>query len=481
MRYAENLARGKGFVYNTNEYVEGFSNPLWVFLLSIPSALSASYQNAGFSLLWTAKALSYLFFLGSLRVLYILTCEVYATHAYRKTIAVLVLSAAVSSAPLVAWSVSGLETTLCMFSYTYMSLIAYRIIRQASPEAANYIVMGLVIGISIVIRPETPLYSVFVLIVLFRYPHTRTNLFRFVLPVILIIGAAIILWRVSTFDEILPNTFYAKSNVGLRGHVLGIKYFLGGVGIVFGMFLIFIAYFIFSRIDTAIRKLFFAFSSATALFIFFSGGDWMPAYRFFIPILPLCFLSIVMAFIQFFSYLSNLRTLPRLSRVQFAVFVFAIFSANAFGGRMMIRNQISVMQTGFSVITGHTCPSHAEVVEWLSQHAPEQLSVATGEAGFIGYSIPSMRLIDLGQLNDKHLAKDKYAGRPFDVEYVLSKDPDYIILYRIDSVDERESANPNGDFSPKILADKHFKRTFHLEHKTSYLYIWARNPSIVSK
>jgi len=32
-RYLENLATGHGLVYNPGEHVEGFSNPLWIFLL----------------------------------------------------------------------------------------------------------------------------------------------------------------------------------------------------------------------------------------------------------------------------------------------------------------------------------------------------------------------------------------------------------------------------------------------------------------
>lgn len=36
-RYAENLASGYGLVFNKGEWVEGFSNPTWVFILSLIS------------------------------------------------------------------------------------------------------------------------------------------------------------------------------------------------------------------------------------------------------------------------------------------------------------------------------------------------------------------------------------------------------------------------------------------------------------
>ena len=41
-RYAENLAVGHGPVWNTGERVEGYTNFLWVLLLSLPAALDAS-------------------------------------------------------------------------------------------------------------------------------------------------------------------------------------------------------------------------------------------------------------------------------------------------------------------------------------------------------------------------------------------------------------------------------------------------------
>ncbi|MCE7959156.1 MAG: hypothetical protein DYH06_14645, partial [Acidobacteria bacterium ACB2] len=47
MRYARNLARGEGLVFNPGERVEGFSNPLWVgamavvHLLPLPARLAS--------------------------------------------------------------------------------------------------------------------------------------------------------------------------------------------------------------------------------------------------------------------------------------------------------------------------------------------------------------------------------------------------------------------------------------------------------
>src|SRR5205809_3666354 len=61
-RYAENLAAGKGFVYNDGEFVEGSTAPLFVLLLSvlhfagfaIPQSSLAISLAATFGLLYVA-------------------------------------------------------------------------------------------------------------------------------------------------------------------------------------------------------------------------------------------------------------------------------------------------------------------------------------------------------------------------------------------------------------------------------------------
>lgn len=53
LQYARNLAEGRGLVFNPGERVEGFSNPLWVFLLSAFGAAGAPWvatmKTMGFS------------------------------------------------------------------------------------------------------------------------------------------------------------------------------------------------------------------------------------------------------------------------------------------------------------------------------------------------------------------------------------------------------------------------------------------------
>jgi len=56
-RYAHNLIEGQGLVFNTGEYVEGFTNLLWTLMMTVPEALGlplhlfAAFLGVAFGLL----------------------------------------------------------------------------------------------------------------------------------------------------------------------------------------------------------------------------------------------------------------------------------------------------------------------------------------------------------------------------------------------------------------------------------------------
>ncbi|MCX5752617.1 MAG: hypothetical protein NTW97_03090, partial [Candidatus Krumholzibacteria bacterium] len=59
LRYARNVLRGEGFVFNPGERVEGYSNFLWLLIVVFAGKL-------GFPLVGAARTLSLLFSLGTL-------------------------------------------------------------------------------------------------------------------------------------------------------------------------------------------------------------------------------------------------------------------------------------------------------------------------------------------------------------------------------------------------------------------------------
>ncbi|NOY06979.1 MAG: hypothetical protein GXO82_10200, partial [Chlorobi bacterium] len=118
LRVVENVAHGRGFVYNPGEFVEGYSNWLWVVLLSVPAVLSISQPATEFGLLWAAKILSYVFALGTISLTYFLARRLFSRSSLKDVFAWVAVLALVSCAPFVLWAMSGMETLACAFFFT---------------------------------------------------------------------------------------------------------------------------------------------------------------------------------------------------------------------------------------------------------------------------------------------------------------------------------------------------------------------------
>ncbi len=108
-RYVQQFVAGNGLVYNIGERVEGYSNFLWVMLLSPPYALGAD-------LVMTARVLSIMLSVGTLILVSYL-----ARRSSYLILAPIMLAAA---GPFGAWTMGGLETSLFAFLLT-ASTIAF--------------------------------------------------------------------------------------------------------------------------------------------------------------------------------------------------------------------------------------------------------------------------------------------------------------------------------------------------------------------
>ena len=110
-RYAEHIADGKGFVYNENERVLGTTTPLWTLLLS-------AVKISGASDLITASAIISIV-LDAMTIFLILTLLCTLANEFTALIGVVLF---ISSPDIIPLSVSGMETSLLLFS---MALTIY--------------------------------------------------------------------------------------------------------------------------------------------------------------------------------------------------------------------------------------------------------------------------------------------------------------------------------------------------------------------
>ncbi len=162
--------------------------------------------------------------------------------------------------------------------------------------------------------------------------------------------------------------------------------------------------------------------SAQVSYILYSGGDHMPGFRFYLPIIP----SIILALYHLLDMVNN--EWNKNIRVLFAGIICVFITMEfVFFSIFKIRVDPAAYQ---GKITG----------QYIQQHFPKGSLIALNTAGSTPYFALDHQFIDMLGLNDAHIAKRKveinhdlvFQSRPGhhkgDGEYVLSRQPDYVIL-----------------------------------------------------
>jgi Gpi18-like mannosyltransferase len=146
-RYAENIASGKGFVYNQGERVLGTSTPLFTLLL-------AFFAQIGLPTIWVARIINVAADCLTGILLFLLF------RPYRFGLATLAALLYVLFPRVIVWSVSGMETSLYVFFiaaglYTYHNEkfnLTGLFLALAFLTRADGIIFGLAILIDFVLR-----------------------------------------------------------------------------------------------------------------------------------------------------------------------------------------------------------------------------------------------------------------------------------------------------------------------------------------
>jgi hypothetical protein len=272
-RYSHNLAEGRGLVFNEGEYVEGYTNLLWILVMTLPElfgipihlfAVYAGICFGFFALVETWRALGFL--------------EVYGWH---RGLAVVALAAY----PEFWLSITmGLEGGL----FAFLLALSVRLLFSGKIEWT-----GAVGGLMFTTRPESLLLvPVFVLYIVIEANEDRfVRLLRLVAPWLGLV-VAVILWRLYYYGAWLPNTIAAKSppdhnlDMMLANASTGIGYLanfaLSAAPLVLGALIAPIL----AHRNAAVWLCLGAFL-AEVFAVLVNGGDWMPHYRLLTVYTPL--------------------------------------------------------------------------------------------------------------------------------------------------------------------------------------------------
>ena len=440
MRVARNVAYGYGFVYNIGENVEGFSNWLWVVLMAIPLKMGYFSGENAMGLLWFAKGLSIVFSIFTLMVAYRFIMTIFANDIRKEVYGLVGVLAIISSAIFSAWSMSGMETT----SYGFILLASISLITSVCSNdksvSRSSVLLALALMGLVLSRPEG-IYLAFIIVgvgAFFNRKKERGPTLIRIVSAVVLCYVLFLVWRWNTYGELVPNTYYAKTGGGLRSYLFGIKYVIAGFGSINAL-LLFFSPFVFLQfkdhrmvVGVLVSVLF-----ALVIFMSYSGGDWMPGFRFVVPSIPIISVLAVIS-IKALAERGGGMYLKYSSLIYAMVAIVVLCSI--FSGRTLIRAQAPSLGSAFYSADGHLMPSHKLVAKWLKDHSDSTTLFACGEAGLIGYENQNLRMIDLNGLMDKHIALDRKENKPFDVDYVLDQRPKYVILHG-SKEEERERMN----------------------------------------
>ena len=206
-RYARNFAHGHGLVFNPGfERVEGYSNFLWVMLLSAFDALGLAPESAAMPLSLVATVLLWL--------------VVVAFAARRRTgrnsdwtLLVPAFALAVTRS-FAVWSTSGLETRVFELLLVAGLLRMVTEIEATVRGEARLPLASWLLALAALTRPEGLLLAGWAFVVagawLARHaPKSLGQFARRALPFVILVAAHFIFRRVY-YGDWLPNTYYAK-------------------------------------------------------------------------------------------------------------------------------------------------------------------------------------------------------------------------------------------------------------------------------
>ncbi|MFX0134491.1 MAG: hypothetical protein ACFFDN_12700 [Candidatus Hodarchaeota archaeon] len=406
-RYAENFASGQGLVYNIDDKVEGYTNFLWVVFLGLG-------KKIGIDIIIFSKILGTLFCIGCIFLLINSHRIIKNISASISITATLFLGTCGIFTP---WATSGMEVSMFAF-FILFSVLLYVSTKQSTNTNWRLGFVGFISAISTMIRPEGMLIFVIIFIdQLVESIKSKNRLIIYLAIFFLVTYLPYFAWRYFYYGYLLPNTFYAKVGFSIDQMIRGIQYFVrwlnpGFLLVISALLALFSQKWFRKYSNLSLLPLLVIFY---ILYIICVGGDCMPAFRFFAPIMPLLCLISAMSII--------LLTKTKRATI-FIVLVIVLFNI----AQMRIDTEIYT-----HIINDKVAHYGKEVGLWLKANVPQNAIIATNTAGSIPF-YSGLKTIDMLGMNDKHIAHREisslgkgWAGHEKgDGAYVLSIKPDYI-------------------------------------------------------
>lgn len=414
-RYIDRFFMGKGLTFNDGEFVEGFSNPLWLIVLIIIKTILLSIKDLEIDLI--SKYIGFAFF-----ILMYLTCLFISKKIFLKDDVILgytIICLFIFFTPSFhVYSSSGMGTImfcfLILFSFNFFLSNIY---------LKKYFYTALILSLIGITRPEGVLYPFFWYIFVFYndfYKNKILNIRNLIIILfILVIPFTIYeIFRINYYggylsntidhplNKLLPNTFFIKTP-GQFGGLFGLGYLLPWFISLISFISIFLLSFLlipekFNKFfkTTNSSKLIYSiiiFLLPNLIFIFYVQGDWMFFGRHFIPVWTLLIIFSSYFVVSFVFKNISINHYRNISKVILSI----IFISNILfpwaKDIQLYLNDIS--WTNF--MKGH---DQEKVGIWINDNFNDKITIATGRIGGVSFKAQNHVVWDLIGLTDKEQA-----------------------------------------------------------------------------
>ena len=384
-RYALNLASGRGVVFNPGERVEGYSN--FLFLL----VLAGLKRYLGVDIEMAARALGVAASVVTIMLTYRLAHRMTGGNRHAGLLAALLVAA---SGTFAAWALSGMETPL--FALLGV-LVALCVVSQ------YWLRVGFLIALATMTRPDGVLFLLLVGFEAVFAQETMRQRLKSILGVSIPFLAVIVpwtLWRLRYYGHLVPNAIKAKEGMDPTYQAaLGLVYIWGFLKANWPILFLFTVCSVFlhslgprrpSERATGPLGLFLL---AYVVYVVLVGGDWMPAWRFLAPMVPLASCLLVGSW-------NPGRNSVRVSAAsQMTVLTFGAVSALLFVTSLVSPNLVPAVRKWNLQVDGSS-----EIGAWFHDTLPASTLVAVFANGALSYH-SQLPTIDLLGLTDEHIAR----------------------------------------------------------------------------
>lgn len=424
-RFVRQWTHGNGLVFNPGEYVEGYSNFLWLVLL-------AAADLPGFDLLAASRALGLACALLSLAFTWKFSARL-LSGSYLVALPPLLLVAAL---PFGAWTMAGLEAPL----FALLLLLAVYRFTQEMEDGGAWPISAALLALLGMTRPEGAV--IFVVAAAYRawglYRSRRRPARRDLVwaAIFAAVYGGYFAWRVSYYHALLPNTVYAKS-LGLhpRAFMEGLYYvgdfFLQHLGWGLAVLLIPLA-----LLDRRHAVRFPAAVLAVHLaFLVYAGGDILQRHRFFAHVYPLLTLVVSCGLKELSTALAARSDLaPRAGAGLLTALAGALLL-----GEIFLTVKVGYLERPPEAQTG------SDLVGYMEARLKPGDAIAVVDAGLLPYRMPlDVRVLDMVGLTDAHIARlpvrlpggllARWNGfGKWDVDYVLRAEPKFVQVHLLSS------------------------------------------------